>query len=165
MLEFLSDISLKEFLQVLVGLVVILSVIAEKSKKLPINPWSALFSWFGKCINKDLTDKVESLSQQTQSNTEAIENLDNKIDLKFEEKNKDDDEKEAKRLRASIIAFSDSCRINTKHTKQHFENVFRDIDDYNLYCMKHNIPNHYIDGEVSYITSIYEKCLRENSFL
>ena len=94
-----------------------------------------------------------------------LENLDNKIDLKFEEKNKDDDEKEAKRLRASIIAFSDSCRVNTKHTKQHFENVFRDIDDYNLYCMKHNIPNHYIDGEVSYITSIYEKCLRENSFL
>ena len=75
------------------------------------------------------------------------------------------DEKEAKRLRSNIICFSDSCRIGTHHTKNHFENIFRDYDDYKNYCKVHKFENHFIDGEMSYIESIYEECLRENKFL
>ena len=87
------------------------------------------------------------------------------MDKKFEEKQKDDDEKEAKRLRSSIIEFADSCRIGNHHTQNHFENVMRDYSEYADYCEKHDIPNHFIDSEYRYIEDIYQECLRENKFL
>ena len=39
------------------------------------------------------------------------------------------------------------------------------IDDYNEYCKKHNFPNHFIDGEVAYIKSVFQKCLAEDRFI
>ena len=83
----------------------------------------------------------------------------------FKEKQKDDDEKEAKRLRAKIIEFADSCRVGDHHTQNHFENVFRDYSDYMNYCDTHDIPNHFIDTEYAYIQEVYTECLKENKFL
>ena len=109
--------------------------------------------------------KLELIEQQQKANNDAIIELDKKVERKFSEQQKEADEKEAKRLRASIISFSDSCRVHEKHTKNHFENIMRDYDDYMVYCDKHNLENHFIEGEKQYIESVYQECLRENKFL
>ena len=161
----LEAITLKDIIYFIVGFITVISIVVEKAKKIPFHPWSHLFEWIGKSLTKSVSTKLEFIEQQQKANNEAIIELDKKVDRKFEEKQEDDDTKEAKRLRARIIEFADSCRIGNHHTQNHFENVFRDYSDYIDYCEKHNIPNHFIDSEYKYIEEIYQECLRENKFL
>ena len=165
MVEYLKNLTLGELFNYIVGAIAVVSFLVEKSKKLPFKPWSALISWFGKCLTTNLAKDLQDLKKETKANNEAIIELSKKVDKKFNEQQRQADEKEAKRLRASIISFSDSCRIHDKHTKTHFENVMRDYDDYMAYCDKHNLENHFIEGEKQYIESVYQECLRENKFL
>lgn len=164
-MDALEYVTLRDVVYVLVGVSTLISVLIEKSKNLPFHPWSRLFKWLGNNLTEDLHERLEQIEQQQAINNEAITELNKKVDNKFREKQEDDDTKEAKRLRARIIEFSDSCRIGNHHTKTHFENVMRDYSDYAQLCEIHNIPNHYIDSEYHYIEGIYQKCLRENSFL
>lgn len=175
-MEYLANLTLGELIRYIVGIIGVISVIVEFNKKIPFNPWSAIIQWVGKQLFKSVTDRMRNdlieLKEQQEANNEAIIELNNKLDSRFTDVNnrfnqqrKEADEKEAKRLRASIISFSDSCRVGQHHTKNHFENVFRDVDDYNMYCDEHSIPNHYIEGEVAYIKKIYQECVEENKFL
>lgn len=161
----MDSITLKDISYFIVGFITVSSVIVEKAKNLPFKPWTHLFDWIGKNLNQSVNARLEQIEEQQKANNEAIIELDKKVDRKFEEKQKDDDEKEAKRLRANIIQFADSCRVDEKHTQTHFENVMRDYSDYITYCEKHDIPNHYIDSEYKYIEGIYQECLRENKFI
>lgn len=165
MSNILDSITLKDISYFIVGFITVFSVIVEKVKSLPFKPWTRLFDWIGKNLNQSVTVRLEQIEEQQKANNDAIIELDKKVDRKFEEKQKDDDEKEAKRLRANIIQFADSCRVGDKHTQSHFENVMRDYSDYEDYCSKHDIPNHYIDSEYKYIEDIYQECLRENKFI
>ena len=161
----MNSISLGDFASYCVVIVGIISLIIEKSRKLPFNPWSSLFKWIGSKINESLYDEISELKEQQESTKEYITSLKEDYNKRMDALERHSDEKEAKRLRSNIICFSDSCRIGTHHTKNHFENIFRDYDDYKDYCKVHKFENHFIDGEMSYIESIYDKCLRENKFL
>ena len=139
---------LKEFLQnITMWQVVVtfgvISALVEKSKKLPFNPWSNLFNW----VNKPVLQRLDSMEKQ------------------LKEFHADSDEKEAKKLRSNIMCFSDSCRVHEKHTKRHFENIFRDYDDYMELCRLRNLENHFLDEDMKYIQEVYQECQKENKFL
>lgn len=167
--DVLATISLGQLVRFIVGAIAVLSAIIEWNKKIPFHPLTSMFSWIGSALMKntieDFKSRLDTIEKQQKANNDAINELDRKVENKFREQQKEADEKEAKRLRDSIICFSDSCRVHTKHTKTHFENVMRDYDDYINYCQKHGLANHYIEGEYAYIESVYQECLRENKFL
>lgn len=163
--EILMNITLLHLRDIFLKAFAIIMVVIEFNKKIPFHPISYILGSFGKMLNKSLYEKMDEIEKQQEKNNKKIMELNEKVDKKFEEKQKDDDEKEAKRLRARIIEFADSCRVGNKHTQNHFENVFRDYDDYIRYCSKNSIPNHFIDAEHDYIDSVYHKCLKENRFL
>ena len=165
MIQILDSVTLKDFIYFIVGSITALSVVVEKIDKFPFKPWSNFFGWIGRYLNRDIDKKLENIEQQQMANNKAIIELNRKVEQKFEEKQKDDDEKEAKRLRENIISFADSCRVGNHHTQNHFENVMRDYSDYEDYCKKHDIPNHFIDSEYKYIERIYQECLAEDKFL
>lgn len=165
LMALLETVTLKDIIYFIVGVIGVLSIVVEKAKKIPFHPWTHLFEWIGSSLTKSVDTKLEMIEQQQKANNDAIIELDKKVERKFSEQQKEADEKEAKRLRASIISFSDSCRVHEKHTKNHFENIMRDYDDYMAYCVKHNLENHFIEGEKQYIESVYQECLRENKFL
>lgn len=164
-MEFLEAVTLKQVFDFIVGGIAILSVVVEFSKKIPFHPWSFLLSHFGKALNRDLRDKIDELEHKQDANNEAINELKNDVDRRFNEVAKDADTKEAKRLRSRIIEFADSCRVHQKHTKTAFENITRDYDDYTEYCERHEIPNHFIDAEFEFIKSVYAECQEENKFI
>lgn len=164
-MEFLENLTIREVINYIVGIMVVFSVIVEFNKRLPWKPITHIIEWFGGALTKNLNTKMEELSKQTKANNEAIIELDKKVEERFAENQKEADEKEAKRLRASIISFSDACRADAHHSKNHFENIFRGIDDYNTYCERHHIPNHFINSEVAYITEVYNHVLKENKFI
>ena len=165
MLEWIEALALKEVAEYIAVTIGVISLLVEWNKKIPWHPWSSMFAWIGKQFTKGIDEKIERLNKQIQDTAKAVEDLHNEMEHRFDENEKNDDDKEMKRLRASIIQFSDDCGRHIHHTKVHFENIFRDIDDYKRYCEKHNFPNHFIDGEVAYISSVYKQCLEENRFL
>lgn len=161
----LDGVTLKDILYFIVGFIGVASIIVEKAKSIPCHPWTHLLKWIGSSLTSSVNTKLDELEKQQKANNEAIIELDKKVERKFKEKQRDDDEKEAKRLRASIIEFSDSCRCGNKHTQNHYENVMRDYDDYMDYCRKHDLSNHYIENEYAYIQSLYQERLKNNDFL
>ena len=161
----LADVTLKQVFDFIVGIIAVFSVFVEFSKKIPFHPWSFLLSQLGKAINRDMRDKLDEVERQQNTLKEAVNELKLDMERRFNESATEADTKEAKRLRARIIEYADSCRVHQKHTKTAFENITRDYDDYVEYCRKRNIPNHFIDAEFAYIKDVYAECQEENKFI
>lgn len=161
----LAGVTLKQVFDFIVGIIAVLSVFVEFSKKIPFHPWSFLLSQLGKAINRDMRDKLDEVERQQNTLKEAVNELKSDMEKRFNESATEADTKEAKRLRSRIIEFADSCRVHQKHTKTAFENITRDYDDYVEYCRKRNIPNHFIDAEFAYIKDVYSECQEENKFI
>ena len=176
MSELLDSISLKDLICFIVGIITAISIFVEKADSLPFKPWSHLLQWIGNALTRDIKEgleqRLEQIEQRQKANNDAIIELDKKVDKKFEEvdnrfkeKQKDDDTKEAKRIRDRIMEFADSCRIGEKHTQKHFENIMQDYSDYEVLCSLYDIPNHFLDADYAYIEEVYQECLRENKFV
>lgn len=161
----LANVTLRQVFDFIVGIITVISVFVEFSKKIPFHPWSFLLSRLGKAINRDLREKLDELERQQNTLKEAVNTLGADMERRFNESDIAADTKEAKLLRSRIIEFADSCRVHQKHTKTAFENITRDYDDYVEYCKKRNIPNHFIDAEFEYIKDVYAECQEENKFI
>lgn len=172
----MQDVTLKQVFDFIVGAIAVISVVVEFNKKIPFHPITGILSFIGRGINKglelkftekwnELDRKIDELSKQQNTNTEAVNELKVDMERRFNESATEADTKEAKRLRSRIIDFADSCRVHQKHTKTTFENITRDYDDYVHYCEKRNIPNHFIDAEFDYIKDVYSECQEENKFI
>lgn len=145
------------------GVALVLSWFIEVSK-IKLNPWSAIFHWIGRKANADLYKRFDELERK---HSEAAErqreiNLDIKDELNLIRV--EADQREAKRLRASLLSFTDACRIRQTHTQAQFENVLRDYDDYLELCEKHNIQNHYVDESIDFVRKIYQRHLKDGTF-
>lgn len=77
-----------------------------------------------------------------------------------------DAEADAKQARRRIIDFSDECRRGTRHSEEHFDNVFADIDAYEKYCAAHpQFENRKAVQSIQFIVEIYDECKRKNDFI
>lgn len=76
------------------------------------------------------------------------------------------DRKYATTCRYRIIRFNDEILRNVKHTKEHFDQILIDIDDYEEYCRKDkDYKNNKAMLAIENIKSIYKKCAEESAFL
>ena len=127
----------------LIALTSIVEVVPIKLK-----PWSWLFGKLGKVMNKEVLDKVSELEQQVQEIKEDAE------------------EREAKAARSSILRFGDECLHDVRHSKEHFDQIMRDIDAYETYCDTHpEFENNQAVHTIQLINEIYHDRLKDHSFL
>ena len=149
------------------ALIVVMTLI--QISPLKVNPWSFIGKIFGKIarkigrtVNGELFDEINSLKEQ-------IKTLENKIDgVETQVKDVKDDISETKAIdcRTRILHFGDEVLHKFKHTKEHFDEVLKDIKTYNDYCEKHpNFPNHTTVLTSKRIIEIYEECLKDGDFL
>ncbi len=113
-----------------------------------VNPWSAIARAIGRAINGEVIQKVEKL------------NLD-LLEMKAVE-----DERDAIYARTEILRFGEELYVNTKHTKERFNQILSDITKYEKYCSTH--PDFQNDQAVITIANIeetYQKCLEKHNFL
>lgn len=127
-------------------LIVLLTLIQIAPVK--INPWSAIAKTLGRAINKEMMDKLESLDKEVTQlrDATALESVLN--------------------CRVRILHFGDETLHDQKHTKEHFDQILRDIDKYEHYCDTH--PE--FENNVTVLTStrikeIYRKRLADGDFL
>lgn len=104
-------------------------------------------SWIFKGLKKALVGTLEA----------RVTAMEYKNDLEF-----------AKIARARIQRFADELyyRTDLSHSRQHFEQIFDDINAYDAYCESHpQFANHKTIEATNIIKSTYHKCLEDHSFL
>lgn len=116
--------------------------------KIEIDPWSRLFGWIGRAINGEIIAKVDKLGEDVQKLRDEA------------------DEREAKAARSHILQFGDECLHDVKHSKERFDQVMRDIKEYETYCDEHpNFENGQAIHTIAFINDIYRERMRDHDFL
>lgn len=119
----------------------------EKTSK-TMKPLTKLAKAIGRAINGELMEKVDSLEQ------------------KVEKMAQDEQLQRAKDARTRVLRFGDELIHDVRHTKEHFDDVLRDITEYEKYCDEHpKFENDQMHITAEHIKETYHKCLKEHSFL
>lgn len=132
------------------GLKIVLVLIAGMIKipKLELNLWSFLARGLGRALNKEIMDKVDKLSKDFETH------------LKLEEEDK------AVAARRRILRCESDLRRGNDYTKEGFDELLRDIDQYNTFCNEHpDYENAKAVIAIDYILEEYADCVKHNRFL
>lgn len=158
--EFLSAIGLST--TSFWGIVLFLTSIGiDIIPKIKWSPWTSLIKWIGARFNSKIDSSVDGLRQE-------IKELDTKIDNVQSDLNKHITESEIKALqdtRRDILDFANACMNGRKHTKEQFEFVIMQCDDYERYIKDNDIKNGVIEAAIKEIRRLYSKGIREHTFL
>lgn len=144
------------------GGVVLLFMTLVQITPIKVNPWSAIgklvgnaVRFLGKTMNKDVMDKLETVENDVKNLKEKHDDLKNRMD-------KDD----ADECRTRILRFADELRRGVEHSEEFFNQILDDISDYERYCSEHpEYKNSKAVNAIAKIDKVYQKCMKENSFL
>ena len=76
------------------------------------------------------------------------------------------EQNEAKAARTKILRCSDEVYRGDRHSKEYFDNILEDIKTYTDYCRDHQeFKNEKAVIAIRRIEEVYERCLRDHSFL
>lgn len=113
-----------------------------------IDPWSWLARKIGRAVNGELFEKIGELDKSLVNIKKTIERRD-AIDA-----------------RNRILRFGDECLHEQRHTKEHFDEILRDIKHYNDYCTAHQeFDNGVTSLTAQRIEELYHDCLANDEFL
>lgn len=147
MIANIATMSVGELAKSAASILVVLSIFVEITP-IKVNPLTKVFSWIGKKINGELITKVSELETKV-----------NKIGSEADERN-------AVACRVRILHFSDELLHDTKHSKEHFDQILSDIDDYEKYCLEHpEFKNNKTVLAKQRIVNVYSKHIEHNDFL
>ena len=112
-----------------------------------LNPWDKILTWLGNHMNADIVKRVDV------------------IEAKLDEHIKDSSDERIRKVRADILSFGNSCMNGRKHTKEEFEFVISECDQYERYIERTQSKNGVATATIAEIRRLYKKGLHDNSFL
>lgn len=156
-------------------LIFLMSIGIEIIPKIKWNPWSTLFKWIGSRFNAKIDSKMDTVRGELAVLDKKIDYIDRKVDQVQGNLDKHISESEEKALqdtRRDILDFCNACMNNRRHTKEQFEFVVKQCDDYEKHIEDHNrlhpddkIKNGVIEAAIGEVRRLYTKCLRDHDFL
>lgn len=149
-----------------IALAIVLFLSAVQITPIKINPWTWLAKWFGKSINSDVIKRQDALEKKFD---ERQDDFEKKLDGVYKELDglKEREEiKNADCTRNRILRFDDELRRHIKHSKEYFDQMLSDIDEYLAFCRENdNYPNSKADSAIKHILQCYEKVKEQNDFI
>jgi hypothetical protein len=136
------------------GVLILILSIGVEFTPIKINPWSSLLGWIGSKLNSKLNAKLAEIDNK-------VDKLSDDLDRHIAESNS----KELKDTRRDILEFCNSCMNGRKHTKEQFEFVIKQCDEYEKYIEENGIKNGVVDAATKEIRRLNLKCIQENSYL
>lgn len=127
-----------------------------------INPWSWLLKmlkwlWKGFC---------RSLNAEVLTELAEVKTAQNDVKAKLESHIKMDDEREADKVRSSILRFNNELLRDIPHTKEEFVEILAKIDWYNDFCDTHkDYRNSRAVHAIANIERVYDERLAKHDFL
>ena len=158
LIESISKLTVGEIVSYITLCVVGISAVVEKTSK-TLKPLTKLAKAIGRAINGELMEKVDSMEKTFDSKVDSLEQ-------KIEKMDQNDKLQRAKDARTRVLRFGDELIHDVRHTKEHFDDVLRDITEYEKYCDEHpKFENDQMHITAEHIKETYHKCLKEHSFL
>ena len=119
--------------------------------KIKINP----ISWLCNLLFKKIIEEIKETRKETKSLREEFESF-----------KKEQSFNEATASRRRILRFNDEAVFGLKHTREHFDEIIADIDNYESFCMENpDYKNNKGKMAMHNIKSIYQKCINDNTFV
>lgn len=168
--------------------VIFLFSVFFKIPKKEIRPIEWFIGWLGKHFTRELRKDIQTMKDDS---NKQIKDLRNDLDAFEERTNKaisdiqtgtttncetlksklalmerSNDMQTLRQIKAHILDFANSCMNKRRHTKQDFENIIRENEEYEHIVAKYDdITNDVYTEDYNYIMKIYHKCQDEGSFL
>ena len=136
------------------AIIVFVLSIGVEFTPIKFNPWSAVLGWIGSRLNSRLNAKLTEIDNK-------VDKLNNDLDKHIAESFA----KEIRDTRRDILDFCNACMNGRKHTKEQFEFVIKQCDEYEAYIEKNHIRNGVVDAAIQEIRRLNQRCIRENSYL
>lgn len=153
--DFLNNLNLGNL-----SFIVIMVLSLVEISPIKINPWSVLIKWIAKLLG------IVDLKTEMVQVRDRMDELEKKIDqIKISEEEKEQ-LKEALAARRRILRFNDELLLKIKHSKEMFNDILKDITDYDNYCRTHpDFVNQRAVFAEQNVGKAYKKCMEENDFL
>ena len=134
----------------IVGILSVAQVAMSEGKK----PWSALARALGSELNHWTIERVGAVEKRLEMLAEKVDEVAAK-----------NEENQAKTVRARILRFGDEILEGRHHSKDSFDQVVMDINEYDKYCAEHpDFKNHITNMTAEMIKNQYQECMRKRSF-
>ena len=140
-------LQVKDITSLIVWILGGISIIIEFNKKIPLHPLSHVVKWMGSILNRETLEKLDEIALQSAQVKEEVKDISDRL-TRFEEETND---KRAVDMRNQIIDFSENLRLGKEYSTKQFESALGVVSRYYDHCERHNIRNHYIDGETEFI--------------
>ena len=112
-----------------------------------VNPWSAIFRWIGRQVNREVIDKI------------------NVVETRLDKHIEDSEESDLKLRRARILDFSSSIIRGTNYHKEKWDFMIAECDSYEKYCHDNEIINGVATASIEEIRKLYQERLHNGTFL
>ena len=127
-----------------------------------INPWR----WLWKMLKWLWRSFCRSMNAEVLAELETVKAAAQGTKSKLEEHIKMDDEREADKVRSSILHFNNELLRNINHTKEEFVEILAKIDWYNDFCETHKeYRNSRAVHAIANIERVYDVRLVKKDFL
>lgn len=140
-------LQVKDIVSLIAWVLGVVSIIIEFNKKIPLHPLSHVVKWMGSILNRETLEKLDEIALQSAQVKEEVKDISDRL-TRFEEETND---KRAVDMRNQIIDFSENLRLGKEYSVKQFESALGVVSRYYDHCERHNIRNHYIDGETEFI--------------
>ena len=145
-MNIIDMINLKTGISMGAGILVILMTLIQIAP-IKLNPWDKILTWLGNHMNADIVKRVDV------------------IEAKLDEHIKESSDEMIRKVRADILSFGNTCMNGRPHTKEEFEFVISECDQYEKYIEKTQSKNGVATATIAEIRRLYKKGLHDNSFL
>lgn len=142
-------------------LLVIMSLLVEITP-IKLNPWSWILGKLGKAFNGPVMKEIDGIKIEIGSVKKEVTDIKKDVgDIRDEAK-----EREATNRRTRILEFGDEILHEVDYSKEHWDQILLDITEYENYCDEHiHYMNNVAKATIRHIKDMYDKHLREDSFL
>ena len=167
-IEAIKNMTVGEFVGYIALFLAGIATVVEKTSK-TMKPLTKLARAIGRAINGEVMEKVEKLEQNFDAKVDGLEQSFNtkvdSLDKKVEEMDNKAEMQRVKDARTRVLRFGDELIHGVHHSKEHFDDVLRDITEYERYCDEHpKFENDQMHITAEHIKETYHKCLKEHSF-
>lgn len=127
-------------------------------------------------LKKDYEEKITALrsdldifEEKTNANIEEIKtsaNLNHEnLQGRLNEMERNNDMQTVRQIKAHVLDFANACLNHRPHTKQDFDSIIKENEEYEELIKKYKLKNNVYDEDYKYILKVYHKCQDEDSFL
>ena len=152
----------------LIIFLVLLSSVFKITKR-PIDPLGWLLTKIGNALTKNLSNefntKITNLQTDFDNYKLESERSCALIQKRIDEMEESNDMQTVRLIKTHVLNFANSCLNKQRHTKQDFDNIIHENEEYERLVAKYNLRNDVYTEDFGYIMKIYHHCLDKNSFL